>query len=129
MTKALKKVGRRPKVDWKKVVRAFRSGKVKNGAEAARLFGCSRVRINQILGEHAPDLLPGKVKPVSASQERAVRHRQAKMRLDTADALKTHPTITLAAQALGLTSSGLYSRMRRLNITEVAAGAQAELSA
>jgi transcriptional regulator with GAF, ATPase, and Fis domain len=113
---AKKRIGRKPKVDWKKVVRAFRAGKVKTGAEAARKFGCSRVRINQILREHAPDLLTGKFKPVSPAQEQVIHKRQARMVKETREALDAHPTHAMAAQALGLTASGLYSRLRRLNI-------------
>lgn len=111
------KVGRPPKVDWRAVVQAFRSEEVKTGAEAARKFGCSRVRISQILGEHAPDLLPGKAKPQTPAEARATRDRQAKMKKKTQEAIQANPTHTLAAQALGITPSGLYNRKRRLGLT------------
>jgi hypothetical protein len=77
------RIGRPPKVDWKKVVRAFRSGKVKTGAEAARKFGCSRVRINQILRRARPGPAPrqgqagGRWFPISPLMNHAVVGKHA----------------------------------------------------
>lgn len=98
------------------VVAAFRDGEVKTGAEAARAFKCTRVRINQILQDYAPAFLAGKTKAANPAADRVLKRRQAEMVRATAAALKAHPTHAEAAQALGLTASGLYSRMRRLNI-------------
>lgn len=107
----------RPRViDPMVVVQGFREGKFRFGADAAREFKCSRVRINQILNEYAPDLLPGKEKPVVAADQRALAARQKKMRSATERALKDFPTLSTAAGSLGLTESGLTSRMRRLGI-------------
>lgn len=103
-------------VEPKDVIAKFRDGTFKYGSEAARHFGCSRVRINQILNEHAPDLIVGKVKPQTAAETKVVAKRQKAMIVATEKALNKHPTHTAAAEALGLTKSGLYSRMRRFGI-------------
>lgn len=103
-------------IDPKAVIDKFRDGSFRYGSEAARHFGCSRVRINQILNEHAPDLIVGKVKPQTAAETKAVAKRQKVMITATERALHEHATHTAAADALGLTKSGLYSRMRRFGI-------------
>lgn len=109
-------MARKPTIDAKAVVKALRNGTVKNSAEAARKFGCSRVRVTQILETHAPDLLSGKARNRTQAQARAIRARQEKSRKATVKALQDHETIVAAARALGLTASGLYNRMRRLGI-------------
>ncbi len=103
-------------IDPTAVVGGFRDGTFKFGAEAARVFGCSRVRISQILAEYAPDLLVGKVKPRTEGEQEVITERQRKMVSETEAALKAHQTHVAAAAALGLTPSGLYSRMRRLGL-------------
>jgi hypothetical protein len=39
------------------------------------------------------------------------------MKKKTQEAIQANPTHTLAAQALGITPSGLYNRKRRLGLT------------
>lgn len=98
-------------VEPQEIVDAVRNGMF--GSEAARKFGVSRVRVNQILAEHAPELLKGKLKSRSKDEIKEVKARQRAMIAATKKALKDHPTHVAAAEALGITTSGLYSRMRR----------------
>lgn len=104
-------------IDPQEVVKGFRDGKFKYGSEAAREFGCSRVRIHQILSEHAPDLKIGRnVKEKSKAEQKRLEARQKKMKAETERALKKHPSLAAAARSLGLTESGLQNRVRRFNI-------------
>ncbi|AXQ68781.1 hypothetical protein HOU00_gp344 [Caulobacter phage CcrPW] len=93
----------------------MRDGTFAYAAEAARYFKCSRVRIQQILDEHAPDLRAGKVSSTQATPKER-KAREAVLRKETQAALKTTKSINEAAAVLKLTRSGLYSRMRRLGI-------------
>jgi hypothetical protein len=103
-------------IDPDEVVRRFRSGEFKYGSEAARVFGCSRVRINQILHDHAPDLIMGKLKPRTKREQSELAKRQRKMVDATRAAILKYETIPEAAASLGLTSSGLYNRIRRFSL-------------
>lgn len=102
-------------VDPLEIVSAIRAGML--SAEAARQFKITRVRVNQILTEHAPDLLPGKLKTVSAEDKKAVSANRKLMIVETKQALAESDTLVDAAVMLGLTTSGLSSRIRRLRIT------------
>ncbi|AFU88104.1 hypothetical protein CcrColossus_gp234 [Caulobacter phage CcrColossus] len=102
-------------IDPQEVVTKMRDGTFAYAAEAARYFKCSRVRIQQILDEHAPDLRAGKVSSTLATPKER-KAREAALRKETQAALKSTKSINEAAAALKLTRSGLYSRMRRLGI-------------
>lgn len=113
-------MGRQPKIDPAAVIADFNAGKFRFAADAAKEYGCSRTYMHMLLKKHAPQFLPGKVKPRSDSEQQQIDARQAQMKLDTETAVKQHDTPETAAAALGLTRSGLYTRMRRLGIpTEV----------
>ena len=104
-------------VEPAEVVAAMRGENKLYASEVARKFGISRVRVSQILAEHAPDLLSTRARPkVTSADTKAQAKRQSTMVSATKKALKANPTHVAAAAALGLTASGLYSRMRRLNI-------------
>ncbi len=104
-------------VDPTEVIAVMRGEEPLFAAEAARKFGISRVRVGQILAEHAPDLLSQRARPtITPEESKAQARRQQKMAAATRKALKAHATHIAAAASLGLTASGLYSRMRRLNI-------------
>ena len=101
-------------VDPMEVVAAVK--RLKRQSTVARQFGITRVRVNQILEEYAPDLRkhpkPTVPKTRTPDQEKA----RLQERRDLLKLLNAHNTRKQAADALGLTTSGLYSRMRRLGI-------------
>ncbi len=90
--------------------------RVKRQSTVARQFGITRVRVNQILEDHAPELRkhPKPKTPKTLTPEQL--KERAKDRRDLLKLLNAHNTRRQAAEALGLTTSGLYSRMRRLGI-------------
>ena len=83
-------------------------------AEVARNFGVSRVRVSQILEQHAPHLLKRKKGPTVLTDEQIAA--KAEERAKVVEALNTHDMFKDAAASLNLTPSGLYSRMDRLGI-------------
>jgi transcriptional regulator with GAF, ATPase, and Fis domain len=104
------------RVDPSMVVEKVRGGMF--ASEVARELKISRVRVGQILEEHAPDLLVGKFKRLAPSAQRQLAARQRKMVADTQKALAKFTTKTEAARHLGLTNSGLSSRLRRFGLEE-----------
>lgn len=101
-------------VDPQEIVAAVRRDE--HQADVARKFGISRVRVNQILAEHAPELrtrVKAKGSKVRTQEEEA---ELAEQRRDMIKFLNAHNTRADAAHNLGLTTSGLYSRLRRLGI-------------
>lgn len=110
-------MGRPRRIDPAEVVQRFRDGTYLYGSEAARAFGCSRVRIHQILEEHAPELMIRRTPAQVAPQEAAARKkRRAALIKETVAALKAHETVKDAAAALGLTPPGLQNRIRRYGL-------------
>lgn len=105
----------RPRLaDPQAVVAAVRRNE--HQADVARTFGISRVRVNQILAELAPELRirakNHKAKVLTPEEEKEL----AQQRTDMIRFLNAHETRKHAAESLGLTTSGLYSRLRRLGI-------------
>jgi len=90
--------------------------RVKRQSTVARQFGITRVRVNQILEEYAPGL---RKHPKAKAKKELTPEQEKDRAQDRRDLLKilnAHDTRKQAADALGLTTSGLYSRMRRLGI-------------
>jgi transcriptional regulator with GAF, ATPase, and Fis domain len=103
-------MGRPRSVNYGEVIKAIRNGS--KPAQAAKEFKISRARVNQILKEHAPELLTEQ-----AFAKRAETKQRAEMRKATVKALKKHGGLQAkAAIDLGITPSGLHARMRRLGI-------------
>lgn len=113
-------MARTPTVDPQAVVKAVRAIHPAPGAAAAvaREFKLSRVRVSQILADLAPELLSSRAKPKPDDKLlKATADRQRRAIAATVKALKDNPTHAAAAKTLGLTPSGLNSRMRRFDIT------------
>lgn len=103
-------------VDSEAVIAAVRSGTI--AAEVGRQFGITRVRVNQILKEKAPELLANKTRTVKKSDAVLVNRRRSAAVVATEKALQKATTKKAAAEALGLTVSGLNARLRRFAITD-----------
>lgn len=103
-------------VDGDAVVQAVRDGAI--AAEAARTFGITRMRVTQILKDKAPDLLPNKPRSVNKADRTVVSARRREAKAETIKVMKTAESKVDAARSLGLTVSGLNSRLRQLNIPD-----------
>lgn len=98
-------------VDSDAVVAYVRAGNI--GADAARHFGISRMRVSQIIAEKAPELSQApRHEPTTLSRE------QKAMITQTKAALAKAKSRVEAANILKLTVSGLNSRLRRYGIED-----------
>lgn len=100
-------------VDSDEVIAYVRAGNI--AAQAARHFGISRMRVSQIIAEKAPDLSQATrvdgAPRLDAAQKALVQATKA--------ALKKANTRVEAAKLLGITVSGLNSRIRRYGIEDI----------
>lgn len=101
-------------VDPLQVVAAVK--RLKRQSIVAREFEISRVRVNQILAEYAPELLKHRKPPETRELTPEELKNRARDKLDLERMLRAHRTRKEAAKAMGLTKSGLYSKMRRLGV-------------
>lgn len=103
-------------VDADAVVKAVRDGTI--AAQVARQFGITRVRVNQILKENAPELLANKSRNLNEDAAAEVSARRDEARAETIKVMAEAETKVAAARKLGLTVSGLNARLRRLKIKD-----------
>lgn len=97
-------------VDSDEVIAYVRQGFIP--ADAARHFGISRMRVSQIIAEKAPELSHPRPRPTNLTPE------QEAVIAQTEDALANAKSRVAAATSLGLTISGLNSRLRRYGIED-----------
>ncbi len=108
---------RHSSVNVAELIDGIRRGGTPN--KMAILFGISRMRVSQILSDNAPELLSHKRKPDQTPEmvEKHQREREQLLRV-----LACFQYRKDAAAHLGLTTSGLYSRMRKLGIPSTSRG-------